>query len=133
MKIKTLFIILTVCFSSLLMSCRDGTPEPHHITFKNSSKSEIQIIRTLYTEFNPYISLKSGNEISKDVEYEGGGFTFYFFFNNQKYCASIYPGHSRWFSLVFSENENSKIKCTYQWESWVKTYSEDMCIEEVLE
>lgn len=58
MKIKTLFITLTVCFSSLLMSCGDGTPEPHHITFKNSSKSEIQIIKTLYTEFNPYISLK---------------------------------------------------------------------------
>lgn len=71
MKIKIFFIMAIVCFFSLLISCiSDDTPEPNHISFENSADSEIQIMKTLHTTFNPYISLNSGEVISKDVEWE---------------------------------------------------------------
>lgn len=132
MKMKIFFIMAIVCFFSLLISCiSDDTPEPNHISFENSTDSEIQIMKTLHTTFNPYISLNSGEVISKDVEWEDSNVQFYFIFDNVEYCAYLYPSHSRWFSIVFSEQENGEIKCTYQWENWWKIYTEDMNLKKI--
>lgn len=133
MKTKLFAVFLATCFFVPLASCGSDSAEPNHIDFKNTTSSEIQIIKTLHTEFNPYIALKSGEVISKNIEWEGGGFYFYFTFNSFKYYAYLYPGHSRWFSIVFSEDENGEIKCTYQWENWWKIYTEDMGLQRIEE
>lgn len=111
------------------MSCVSDSPEPNHIDLKNTTSSEIQIIKTLHTEFKPYISLKPGEVISKDVKWEDGNVEFYFIFNDVEFCTYLYPSHSRWFSIIFSETEDGEPKCTYQWENWRKTYTEDMNVK----
>lgn len=135
MKIKAFAVFLAACFFAPLASCGSDTAEPNHITFENSADSEIQIMKTLYTEFEPYILLRAGEAVSKDIEWEGGGFQLYFIFDSLKYCASLYPAHSRWFSIIFSENESGEVKCTYKWKNWDwgKTYTEDMYIKKIEE
>lgn len=72
MKTKLFAVFLATCFFVPLASCDSDSVEPNHITFENSADSEIQIMKTLYTEFEPYILLKVREAVSKDIEWEGG-------------------------------------------------------------
>lgn len=133
MKTKLFAVFLAVCFFAPLAACGSDSAEGDHITFENSADSEIQIMATEYTEFSPNIFIKANESLTKDIEFQGEAIQINFIFDSLKYKASLYPKHSRWFSIVFSENEGGEIKCTYKWKTWGKTHSEDMYLRKIEE